>query len=354
MLERRAAAVLFLLLAIFVAGCRRRGVTHTSVAAREGRALYLRYCALCHGKHAEGYAADHANALGNADFLSITTDEQLRKAIVAGRPGTPMSAWGVQLHGPLQAKQVDQIVAYLRSLARKPFFKVDPKPHTGDPRRGAVAFRASCAFCHGERAEGSARATSLSHPNFQESVSDGYLRHVIVHGRRGTQMAAFGSLPPQTIEDLIAFVRSTSATPGPPPPEAYEPPPGLDQLVINPTGVPPKLPLREDRYVAAADVVKALEDKRKMVILDARPTSDWNRVHIVGALPFPFYDVKQLEKTLPKDGTWIVAYCACPHAASGHVVDELRKRGFKNTAVLDEGINFWTQKGYPTAQGKLR
>jgi mono/diheme cytochrome c family protein/rhodanese-related sulfurtransferase len=320
---------------------------------REGRALYQRYCSLCHGKNAEGYAADHANALGNADFLAITSDEQLRGAIAEGRPGTPMSAWGARAHGPLDDKQIDRIVAYLRSLARKRFVKLEAKANTGDPSRGRVAFANSCAVCHGARGEGSPRATSLTHPNFLDSVSDGYLRHVIVNGRRGTQMAGYGSLPRETIEDLIAYVRSSAAVPGPALPQAYEPPPGLDQLVINPASTPPKFTLREGRFVPAADVAKALEEKRKIVILDARPTSDWNRAHIVGALPFPFYDVELLAKTLPKDGTWIVAYCACPHAASGHVVDELRKRGFANTAVLDEGIGFWNTKGYPTAQGKL-
>ena len=337
-----------------VAGCRRHPVAYKSVAVREGHALYLRYCALCHGKRAEGYAADHANALGNADFLAITTDEQLRCAITDGRPGTPMSAWGAPNHGPLDQKQVDRIVAYLRSLARKPFFRVELAPHGGDVARGAVAFQRSCAFCHGARAEGSTRATSLSHPNFQASVTDGYLRYVIVHGRRGTQMGAFGTLPPQTVDDLIAFIRSTATQPDLPAPLAYEPPPGLAQLVINPKGVPPRFSLRDGRFVPSADVAKALEQKRKIVILDARPTSDWNRIHITGALPFPFYNVDELAKTLPSDGTFIVAYCACPHAASGHVVDELRKRGFANTAVLDEGINFWVSKSYPTAQGTPR
>jgi cytochrome c oxidase cbb3-type subunit 3/ubiquinol-cytochrome c reductase cytochrome c subunit len=43
----------------------------------------------------------------------------------------------------------------------------------------------------------------------------------------------------------------------------------------------------------------------------------------------------------------VLAYCACPHHASGIIVDELRKRGFKHTAVIDEGILFWHQQGYP-------
>src|SRR5687768_7481656 len=80
-----------------------------------GRAVYLRYCALCHGQEAQGYAADHANALGNASFLAIATDEFLRESIVHGRPGTPMSAWGRAQHGPLDDAAVDALVAYLRS-----------------------------------------------------------------------------------------------------------------------------------------------------------------------------------------------------------------------------------------------
>jgi cytochrome c oxidase cbb3-type subunit III len=41
-----------------------------------------------------------------------------------------------------------------------------------------------------------------------------------------------------------------------------------------------------------------------------------------------------------------VAYCACPHHASGEVVDALRAKKYQNTAVLDEGILFWRDKGY--------
>ena len=52
----------------------------------------------------------------------------------------------------------------------------------------------------------------------------------------------------------------------------------------------------------------------------------------------PSYDVDECAAKLPKDGTWIVAYCACPHAASGRVAAALRDRGFKNVVVLDEGV----------------
>jgi cytochrome c oxidase cbb3-type subunit 3 len=63
-------------------------------------------------------------------------------------------------------------------------------------------------------------------------------------------------------------------------------------------------------------------------------------------VPIPYYDTAKLDR-IPNDGTWVVAYCACPHHASGEVVDALRRRGFPKAVVLDEGILFWRQKGYP-------
>jgi len=111
--------------------------------------------------------------------------------------------------------------------------------------------------------------------------------------------------------------------------------------------------LIDGRYVPAADVHAALEAGQRMILLDARANSDWVIGHIPGAVPFPFYSVDELAASLPTDGTWIIAYCACPHAASGRVMDDLRARGFANTAVLDEGIYFWQDAGYPMARGRL-
>jgi cytochrome c oxidase cbb3-type subunit 3/ubiquinol-cytochrome c reductase cytochrome c subunit len=69
-------------------------------------------------------------------------------------------------------------------------------------------------------------------------------------------------------------------------------------------------------------------------------------LHIVGAISTPYYDKKSLDD-IPNDGTWVLAYCACPHHVSGQVVEELRKRGYKHTAVIDEGVFAWQQKKYP-------
>ena len=100
-----------------------------------------------------------------------------------------------------------------------------------------------------------------------------------------------------------------------------------------------------------------------MVILDARPTSDWLIRRLPGSLPVPYYmvtsndahdpDMAPLATRLPRDGTWILAYCGCPHAASGAVMDALRDMGFERTAVIDEGVWHWIDQDYPTESGPI-
>src|SRR5690606_14627808 len=52
---------------------------------REGEALYARYCALCHGADAEGYAADDAPSLRSPELLRSASDAYLTAAIADGR-----------------------------------------------------------------------------------------------------------------------------------------------------------------------------------------------------------------------------------------------------------------------------
>jgi len=99
---------------------------------------------------------------------------------------------------------------------------------------------------------------------------------------------------------------------------------------------------------------KALQEKRKMMLLDTRVTSVWQTAHIEGSFSFPYYfnfDAKVVD--LPKD-VMVVAYCSCPRAAAEWVVEELRQRDYEKTAVLYEGIYGWIHLGYPVMRGALR
>lgn len=312
----------------------------------DGKQLYDRYCALCHGANARGYAADNASQLANATFLRTATDDHLRVAIERGRPGTPMSAFGARHGGPLDSRQTDRLIAYLRSLDRGTPLAVHELEVEGDTERGTRLFAERCASCHGENGKGKT-ALTLNNPTFQTTASAGFIRYAIEHGRPGTKMPAFETLlSPTDIDDITSAIRTWSRVV--PADATLSALPSLDTLVQNPNGKNPSFTLREGRFVPAAALAKALAAGQRLVILDARPLSDWHRGHIPGAYPIPFYDeLDALVKALPRDGTWIVAYCACPHAASGKVMDALRDRDFENTAVLDEGIHVWEQRGLP-------
>lgn len=318
-----------------------------------GRAVYATHCALCHGATGEGHLADNAPALSNPDFLDGASDAYLRAAIVEGRPGTPMSSWGSERGGPLNDADVDALIALMRSWATEAPIDLTHVTISGRREIGESLYGMHCASCHGPQGEG-VTAPQLRNPVFLRTATDGYVRYAIEHGRRGTAMLAFGDrLDSAAIDDLTTFVRSFVPGAVAPTVPMGGPPPDIDHLVMNPDGPDPGFELREDRFVPGRDVHDAMTRNARMVLLDARAPTDWARSHIRGAAPFPFYDVETLAEHLPNDGTWIIAYCACPHAASGHVVDELRRRGFSHTAILDEGIPWWIDQDYPVEAGPI-
>ena len=88
-----------------------------------------------------------------------------------------------------------------------------------------------------------------------------------------------------------------------------------------------------------------------MAILDARAPSDYMNQHIAGAVSVPFYDPSPYLDKLPRN-SWLVCYCACPHAESGSLASKLVQAGFKKVTVLDEGLGAWTAKHYPVKNGQ--
>lgn len=342
----RTLGISWLSLALFAWGC--SGATpsrnHDPVVA-SGARLYRTYCGLCHGDRGEGYAADHAGALTHPDFLASASDAFLRHAIERGRPGTAMAAYQKRFGGPLEDDEITAIVRFLRSHQRGESLddtRYHAEAHAIDAR---PIYERECAACHGERGQGTT-AQSLNNPTFAETATDTLLRHAISVGRRSTPMPAFGSrLSSDEIDALVVYVRSFAR-----PAHSERQPRAIPAdlpVVQNPEGGEPEFTLREGRFVSSAQVARALEQGKRIAIVDARTPSDWALFHIPGAVPVPYYAIDELVERIPDDGTWVVAYCACPHAASGHVVDALRERGYAHTAVLDEGILVWRELGHP-------
>lgn len=321
-------------------------------AMAHGAALYGQYCALCHGEDRAGYRADHAPSLRSSSLLSTAFPEMIYNTIGWGRSNTAMDGYAEEMGGPLTNKDILILTAWLRQVADVEPIQLPKDVITGNTAIGAIIYAESCAECHGETGQG-VTAPSLGDQALLAFASDHYLRYAIVNGRDGTPMESFADkLSDAEINAVVAYLRSQSRGWSPDPPKLVEPP-TPDHYVMNPEGEAPDFNLRDGRYVPAAEVVSALEEKKRFILLDTRPASAWQRSHIPGAVPMPYYgDKSRAGENLPNDGTWIVAYCACPHAASDYVINNLKALGYRNLAVIDEGILRWTALGLPVTAGE--
>lgn len=320
----------------------------TRADAQHGAELYKRMCVVCHGEHGEGYLADQAPALAQPDFLASVSDDYLTRAISQGRRGTSMSAWIVDRGGPLSHTDVGNVIAFVRSWQRQPSVTLDERPLSGDVKRGEAAFAQHCATCHGGA---QARYVRILEPAVLSTASTGFLRHALRTGRPPTVMQSYTqTLGEQGIDDVLVYIRSLPLAPALPAPAAPPPPLPLGPVLAHPRGPAPKgfeaFPARTSVEV----VHRALTQKARFGLLDARAPADYADLHIAGAVSVPFYDPKPYLAQLPKD-TWLVAYCACPHAESGELAQKLVNAGFTKVTILDEGLNVWAERKYPVQTG---
>jgi len=351
--RRQIVQSILVVLCCVASGSLECGGVQLGASAKHGSNTYARMCAVCHGAEGEGYRADQATALANRAFLASVSEPFLRRAIVQGRGGTTMSAWGHERGGPLSRAEVDGLVAFIQSWATRPRAMLDERSVSGQASHGEDLFARDCARCHGERGMGGPNV-NIGNLDLLSTASDGFLREAIRAGRPGTAMKGFAAaLGDAGVEDIVALLRSWQASPvaGARPAQAARPPPvPLGPVPLNPRG-PEPVGFRISPATTPADVVKAQLDRgAKMALLDARAPSDYANEHIAGAVSVPFYDPDPYVNALPRDA-WLVCYCACPHAESGTLAKKLVDKGFDKVTVLDEGLGVWKAKKYATHTG---
>lgn len=312
---------------------------------------YQRYCALCHGEQREGHVNDHAPSLKSPSLISSAFPMILGESIAYGRIGTPMGAYLDEVGGPMTRREIMDMTLWLRQVADVAPVEIGFEIIAGDATAGEATYQAHCAECHGREGEGGT-GTALGNATMLALTPDAFLRHAIVYGREDTPMPSFAeTLTDEDIDNVTTFLRSRS-TGWAVSDRELRTPPALNDAVIHPEGDAPKFELRDGRYVMAAELDREMKAKRRMVLLDTRVTSMWQLAHLEGSVPLPYYaDRNAVVGSLPRDGTWIVAYCECPRAAADSVVRWLREDGFENTAVLYEGIQGWVALGYPVTAG---
>ncbi len=185
----------FLAAAVFVAAIA-PGMAYASTGKPDGKALFDKNCAACHGENGSPTAAGKAlkpfparNLRAIAPYVS---ENELRRIITNGFDGTSMHPKKYILN----ARQIDAVIDYIRS------FRYTPNLANGKRR-----FLAVCASCHGMdgRAKGGLGAANLVYSKLDLRG----IVHTMRYGRPGTMMTSKRhQLDNTDIADIANYVYS--------------------------------------------------------------------------------------------------------------------------------------------------
>jgi cytochrome c oxidase cbb3-type subunit 3 len=184
--------------------------------------LYKQNCSACHGENGSG---GPALDLANPNYQALVDDASLRRWITYGTRGTQMPAFGESAGGFLTPRQVDILVAGMRSRWAHADQKVHDMPSyssstVGTAEQGHQIFQVNCSSCH---QQGQQKITDTS---YLALVSDQNLRTIVIAGRPDLGQPDYKQVHPgqpltdQDVSDLVAYLHSLrSDTPGQPYPE---------------------------------------------------------------------------------------------------------------------------------------
>jgi len=190
---------------------------------RDFATLYQQNCAGCHGQDGKG---NTALALANPVYLAIASDDTIRRVTASGIRGSLMPAFAKSSGGTLTDEQIEILVREMRTrwakskaLGAPPYAETEP----GDAVRGAAAYAAFCAGCHGPEGKGTKKGSSIVDDSFLALVSDQALRTTVIAGRPDLghpDWRNYGSnrpMTPQEVTDVVAWlVAQRKANPGQP------------------------------------------------------------------------------------------------------------------------------------------
>ncbi len=323
----------------------------TTAQAAKAAENYQKYCVLCHRKDREGYANDNAPSLKSKQLLQAGVPHSILRPLSYGRVGTAMAGFLDEIGGPLTMDETWDLTYWLFWQESYDRLQFTEQPVIADVTSGTELYAKYCTECHGEKGEG-VKAPALTNPSALAHNKDEFIRFTIREGRDGTLMKAWKNiLTSSEIDNLTAFLRSKA--------EGWDDSkpvlramPTKDQYILNPDSEDPDFELKDNKYVMAADLHAALKAGKRMMLMDTRVPSVWQRAHIKGSIPMPYYtNIDDIVSDLPKEVA-IVAYCSCPRASADYLVDQLRNKGFSNAITLYEGIFGWMNFGFPVMRGE--
>jgi len=99
--------------------------------------------------------------------------------------------------------------------------------------------------------------------------------------------------------------------------------------------------------VVRSDYVKALLDAREPVVLvDVRKASEYRAGHLPGAMSVPLAELDRRYREIPATAR-LILYCQCPIEEIATAYVFLQGQGYRNQAVLEDGVDGWLRRRYP-------
>jgi cytochrome c oxidase cbb3-type subunit III len=111
--------------------------TQSTGDPERGINAFRTYCSSCHG--ADGRGRSKASSIVDGSYLALTSDQQLRTIVIAGRPELGAPDWRTDVEDrPMSAQDVTDVVAWLSSQRPKfpgqPYSTASTNPASGGSR----------------------------------------------------------------------------------------------------------------------------------------------------------------------------------------------------------------------------
>jgi DNA-binding transcriptional ArsR family regulator/rhodanese-related sulfurtransferase len=90
-----------------------------------------------------------------------------------------------------------------------------------------------------------------------------------------------------------------------------------------------------------------------VIILDARPASEYETAHIAGAISVPIDELQERLRSLPRNKEY-VAYCRGPYCVYADRAVEILLKSRRRARRLTGGLPEWRAAGFPVTSGQAR
>lgn len=109
----------------------------------------------------------------------------------------------------------------------------------------------------------------------------------------------------------------------------------------------------EFKSISTEALKEMLDEKKKLVLIDARTKEEYQEAHIGQAINIVEKDFEKLVATLPADKeVLLVLYCnGIKCGKSKKVAAKAKMAGYRNLLIYNEGFPVWEELGLPIAAG---